>query len=703
MGYESFDDFDSTEQLGNTTEQKPFQFREDKSPEGTLDWLNANFDLMEKKSQARMYAYKRWAALYKGIHWRKQDTRDYSLDLNINSKKPRMVDNFVMELVDARVAQMSRFGTNFSAIPWNNEISDENAAKACEKLLKGRADEIDLDKVHRDADRIKYKYGTSFIFVEWDRDLGGKKAEVKRLEEIYKGQLPPKIVKRIEGGVNIGDVNVSAIPPYLVFPEVGKKVWEKKGINQPVNHVDLIEWISIDELKAEYPNKNIEPNQRHYYDYDTYEVSMPEDMVMVRHFYHPPTKFFKGEYIKCCDSAILERTAYPYNHGKLPIIVDKDIEIEDELWGRPSVGQIEQMQRAYNNVESSNVRDLGLGSAPKWMAPKGAVDFRDLNNEFSVVEYKGLQAPQLVKNNPISSDSLVLQDRWAKRMGKKMKVYDISRGEVPTGITANSALRFLDEQESQVLAPDERRRKRRVLNTYRMMMNNMAQYYTASDDRTQRYLGKNNKYMIENMKRADFTKIYDVQFQNTSALPDTKTGKIAAIIDLNMATQTDPVFKRADVVNMLDMGTDESFTERATFALDAAKMIFDKMLQGDEDVPAPEMHDDLLVYYTTFFMAIQSFQFKSTVPEEIKEAIYMYIKTLEGLIFLKMQKNTKLAMEVQTLEYYPSFFELPQLAPVPMAGGEGAVSGDIDPSKMQNKQMDIEAAKKEEISAGTAQ
>lgn len=694
MGYESFDDFDSTEQLGNHTEQKPFQFRLHKDPKGTLDWLNQNFDLMEKKSQSRLFAYKRWAALYKGIHWRKQDTRDYSLDLNINTKKPRMVDNFVMDLIDHRVAQMTKFGTNFSAIPWNNEVSDEMTAKACEKLLKGRADEIDLDKVHRDADKIKYKYGTSFIFTEWDQDLGAKKEAVKRLEEIYKSkQLPKKVLSRIEGGVHIGDVNATALPPYRVFPEIGKNSWFKKGMNQGVSHVDLVEWVNIDELKAEHPNKDIQPNSRQYYDYDTFEMKQPEDMVMVRHFYHPPTKFFKGEYIKYIDSDLLERTVYPYDHGKLPLTIDKDIEIEDELWGRPTIGQIEQMQRAYNNIESSNVRDLGLGSAPKWMAPKGAVDFRDLNNEFSVVEYKGLQAPQLVKNNPISSDSIAIQDRYAKRMGRKMKVYDVSQGEVPAGITANSALRFLDEQESQLLAPDERRRKRRVLDTYRAMIQVMAQYYTESDDRTQRYLGKNNKYMIESMKNADFSKIYDVQFQNTSALPDTKTGKIAAIIDLNAMTQTDPIFRREDVVNMLDLGTEESFTERATFSLDSAKMIFDGLLQGKQVAP-PEMHHDLIVYYTTMFNAIQSYQFISTTDEETKARIYQYIKTIEGLIFLKMQKNQKLAMEVSMLSYYPSFFELPAPVPnvMPIAGdveGKG-----VDTSEMDNARKNIETAQK---------
>jgi hypothetical protein len=194
--------------------------------------------------------------------------------------------------------------------------------------------------------------------------------------------------------------------------------------------------------------------------------------------------------------------------------------------------------------------------------------------------------------------------------------------------------------------------------------------------------------MIESMENADFSKIYDIQFQNTSALPDTKTGKIAAIIDLNMATQTDPIFRREDVVNMLDMGTEESFTERATFSLDSAKMIFDGLLQGKQ-VPAPEMHDDLIVYYTNMFNSIQAYQFKSTASEEIKSTIYRYIHTLEGLIYLKMAKNPKLAMEVQGLSYYPAFFELP--APIP-APAETMGTPQADLGEMKNAVKEIETA-----------
>lgn len=705
MAYvENFDDFDHTQQIQDFMEVKPFALREETDKEGTLIWLNRNFDQMEQKSQSRMISYQRWNYMYKGIHWRNVDFRDSRYggrDAQYAERKPRMVDNFIKEFIDAKVSQMARGGSNFSAIPWNNEIQDENAAKACKKLLQGRADEIDFDKIQRDADKIKYKFGTVFIMIKWCKDEGPMLPAFKRLKDIYGGKIPKDILKKLgKMDVKAGDVKVYLQTPDRIFPEMNKETWDQ------VRHVDEVEWQNIHELKADYPKlkEEIMENQRNYFDYSTNEISKPADQVMVRHFFHPPSKHLpQGAYLKYTDSVILEWTDYPFDHEKFPFIIDGDTEIEKELFSRPSIDQIEQMQRQYNNISSAQARDLGVGSAPKWMVPKGAADFRTINNEFTIVEFKGPVAPRLVPGNPISSDGIVIQDRMEKRMSKHMKVYDISRGDVPTGVTANSALRFLDEQETQILADDERKRRKRVLNSYRIMVSLMSQHYQADDGRTLRTLGKNNEYMIEDMKKADFTKIYDVQFQNTSALPDTKTGKIAAIIDLNVATQKDPIFRREDIINMLDMGTDETFTEESTFALDCAKQMLVSLLDGEE-VPEPEMHDDLLVFYTTFFRQIQSYRFKKAVPPELQKRVFEYIKTLEGLIWIKMQKNPKLAMEVQLLSYYPSFFEMPP--PPPMISPEEEAEGGgtpppipnapIEPEAMENIQRDIETARKKE-------
>jgi hypothetical protein len=376
--------------------------------------------------------------------------------------------------------------------------------------------------------------------------------------------------------------------------------------------------------------------------------------------------------------------------------VDRDIKIEKELFGRPKISNIEQKQRQTNNILSSTARDLGVGSAPKWIWPKGSVTFKSANNGFTVMEYKGQKEPKLLQNNPVSEQALAMIDRNEARMAKLMKVYDISRGNVPQGIEANAALRFLDEQEDQANEDDKKSKKRRVLQIARQCVSLMSQYYDESDNRTSRILGKDNTYMIENLKQADFMKVYDVQFQNTSALPDTKTGKIATIIDMNTATQTDPVFKTPQIIKMLDLAQDEAFVDRSTASTNAANAIFDMVVNG-EPIEEPQMHDDLLIYYHVFYQRIQDFGFKKRTKPEIKEAIFLYIKTVEGLLWRKSQFNQKVMAELQQLDYFPAFFKPNVADPTTVQPDYVGKNKEMETSKMDNYEEQINREKEKNL------
>src|SRR5690606_7730278 len=117
---------------------------------------------------------------------------------------------------------------------------------------------------------------------------------------------------------------------------------------EEVNHFDYVpeDWVHIEELKATYPNvaDEIKANKRYKYEIDTNLLSQPDELIQVRHFYHKKTKWLpEGAHIVYCDDVILEYKNLEYNHGKLPLIVDRDIEIEHELFGRPKLTNIEQM------------------------------------------------------------------------------------------------------------------------------------------------------------------------------------------------------------------------------------------------------------------------------------------------------------------------------------------------------------------------
>jgi hypothetical protein len=702
---ESFDDFNSTERMVQSYDMKPFQFRDNQGDEKeTLEWLTQNFDSMEQAAHSRFIVYRRYHALYKGIHWRYFDSRDSTRDFNYSQRKPRHSVNFVWEMLDTKVSQQARLKSNFVAIPAHNEQSDINNAKACELLIKARAEQLDMDVLQSEIDRVKHLFGHVFCFIEWDKDLGPDHPKFKAMQDagmkvpvLDKKTGKPKKGKYIES-MKVGDVDIKVLGPDRVFPEMGKRCWDD------IDHIERIDWVHIDELKAQYPKLEgeIKENQRNFFDYEMTDLVRPENFVLVRWFYHRPTKYLpKGEFIKYTDDVILERGEFPFAHGQLPIVMDTDIDVYGELWGRSFIMNIEQMQRMYNNVQSGIARDYGIGSAPKWMMPKGSAEVSSLNNEFTIVEYQGPIEPKLVQSKPTSNQAFTVQDRLEKKISQQSSVYDISRGEVPAGVTANSALRFLDEQESQRTQALEIKRKKRIIRTYKMMMKVMQQYYKASDDRTIRTLGPNNEFMIKSMKDADFSQVYDIKLQNSSSLPDTKTGKISTIVDLNMSTQTDPIFSKNEIIQMLDLGMDDAFVDGATVAVESAKVICEMMLKG-EPVPEPMNTDNMLVYYSLLDKTTQSMTFKLKADDLVKAEFVKYINTLEFLMFEKAKINQKFWAKLSEFENFPMIFK-PEIPLAQLAANfqiqpqEQAPDGGADLSGMEAPAGAREDMMKEQI------
>ncbi len=658
---ETFDEFDAIDETSVAGQLKPFQFREDKTEKGTLEWLNDFFNASLKAAQPRFEVYRRYLDYFKNIQWKSSAPRDYNRDtMDSGKRNPRMSINYFHETVEAKISQRGRNRIAIAVLPNNNEQSDINNAQLYKMLLDHRAKELDIDGLNQDFDRIMFLFGHAFMHVYWDQNSGPIHPGFKKVQDNVSGpeekaRIEKLLAKKGLSELHIGDVEMCPLGPDKVFPELGKKSLKK------CDYVDIIEWKPLEEVKADYPKLAAEIESgasiRGLDSLDFKDNKLWENFVLVHTFYHVPTKYFpKGCKIVWVAGAILIDEEFPYEHKMLPLVEDKDIRVYDEFWGRSYLGNIEQLQRMNNNIQSAIARNEGIGSAPKWVVPKGSTKISGLNNEFTVVEYTGAQPPRLEANNGTHPRTLEIMDRNEKKIYNIATIYDISRGVVPTGVTANSALRFLDEQETQRDSIGVMNRKTRVLKLYWFMKSLMRQYYRADDERTIKIIGADNEYMIRSMKDVNTEADYDVKLQNVSALPDTKTGKISTIIDLNTASQTDPIFSREEIIQMLDLGMDDTFKNAATVAVNAAKTAVDMLLRG-EKIPEPKVSDNFIVHYGIFVRTVQSFTFRDTVSGEIQKAFEQYILTLEYLMYERAKKNFKFLQELLTLDMYPIYFE----------------------------------------------
>ena len=101
-----------------------------KSYDEKLQWLQSDIRAKFNAASSRIEMYRKYEALYKGIHYKSMDyRRNENDDSYSGTKQPRMAVNFAAEMVDAKVSQRSRNKPAISVMPNNDEIDDINNAK----------------------------------------------------------------------------------------------------------------------------------------------------------------------------------------------------------------------------------------------------------------------------------------------------------------------------------------------------------------------------------------------------------------------------------------------------------------------------------------------------------------------------------------------------------------------------------------------
>jgi hypothetical protein len=462
---DAFDDQPS----GNMNEhQFPFINHQDETE--LLDWLVKDIESKFRSRSSRNETIRRLDAMFKGLPYdvNNRGNNINDLDEQIGLRRPKSIYNFINEMVEAKVSQRSRFKPAIAVIPNNINTDDENRAETVKTLLTSKAQEINLDKLISDGDKINFLSGESYSYVRWNKNIGG-------IDPLYKQALDQGVELKYEDGTPMpvvykGDIDIEILGPDRCYHQLGPRRWED------VNDLNICGWVHVDELKADYPEKagDIQASEGYYSQYfDSYNRNDYEYNALVVEYYCRPTRFMpNGAYVKFTPGCLLEvkLDGYPYKHNQLPVVFDTDIDSQGEITGRPFTANIEKLQRLHDMTSASMARGFAIANSPKWLYAKGSIDANKLTNQYSSLEFKGPVAPQLASFNGVPSASLDILAWSEKGIEKASSVYGISRGEPPKGIKAAVALQFLDEQEMQRESRGMAKRQRRIINIYEMSL-----------------------------------------------------------------------------------------------------------------------------------------------------------------------------------------------------------------------------------------
>lgn len=631
-----------------------------------VKWLQGELAYLTDANRLRFEEIKRNYALYKGVQYNIQDTREGAREKDEDRAKgvKRTVANHLFDLTAHRVSRLVKYKPAVSILPTNDEWEDKIAASWTDKLLKNIWYKERFEgTVILNFLRLMMVAGEAYLWIDWDPNKGDELEEYKQAKKRL-GKIPliggnGEQVKDsagrqvfVEKPVKTGDVKYEIISPLDIFLERREKLEDvdycfRRKI-MPTSLARVLYQDSADKIKT---------NQKTMvYDFETNELKPSFDSVEVWEFYHKPhPAMAEGRKIVMIGDAIVFNDVYPFDHNELPFERMTDIEMMGELNGVSFFRIVKPLTSAYNVLTNMILKNQTLVAHPKWMVPAGSVKLESLGNDITVVQFKGPVAPQLVQANPTPGEIFKHREDLKAEFQAFASYFPTSQGTPPSGVTANVALQFLDEKENERFNEQIIKLNEFIVKTAYKTLSVCGTYYDANDKRMVRVLGKDSEWQTDFFDASHLSTPYEVRIQNSSALPQSKAARIQTLIDLKSMFPT--MVSDEQFLDLMDFAQTEKFIDIGTVSVRKAEAEFEMILSG-KDVKAPEMYEDLVQKWKVFSKKIEEWSFKYKVPEDKKQLAIDYMNGLEFLMIQRMSKDQGFAAQVAGLSGFPKFFEV---------------------------------------------
>lgn len=651
-------------------------------PNEILKWKNSAIQaLLEwREPVTRVQRYNRM--LYKaGFSWSRSD--DIAGEQNrANPRRrrgssknyARIVVPYLYTATEQHVSDLSSYEPELAVMSTKNEEIAKVAAHACKDVLDYYFYEQSLKVKFQRFHRRKKIDGETYYMALWNPDAGDLHPSYVKYRQMQRDMgiepdAPIPLVGDngapiegedgplyIERPVKTGDMMLRMeFAERILYPIPDTYVWDDVPFifNCPI-------WMDVDEVRARWPKKadDIKADQ-FFSSFLSMKAPALSNKVAVRYMWHPPSTFLdRGYYCVSTESTFLEGGDYPFKHGKLPCIRGTDIDIENEIHGMSMFQMLASLAGAVNESTSMILQNQELFARPKMQVPRGAKIKRlDLDDNRGMYEYSGPKGAEIISVNSTPADTFKWREIMRDEFQTHSAIFATSRGQGVDGITANVALRLIDEQERKLHKPAIDKHAQNCIDLGTLILSLLGTYRDPSDGMLIKILGRNNERQVKAFDVANLSSAWEVQLAKTSALPQSPAAKSQLILDY--AEQFPELWTPEEILEQLDMPRPERLVESATLARESAESEVEDILQG-YDVPPPTQYHDILPKYRVYAKAVQGRSFDDK-PPQIKARMINMIVTSEYLIMKKSKLNPMFQQKVLTeYPFFPMFFPMPK-------------------------------------------
>lgn len=444
--------------------------------------------------------------------------------------RSRPVINRIRSTIRTELAQLTGNKPNASVVPASSEDRDMYAAMAGEQIWENLYIQHNLRKQIRDAMWWTLICGTGYIKSYWDytKQSSDKATPVGDIcftpETPFHVMIPDFRETTLEG------------QPWLIHAQAKSPEFIKMNFPEAMpSSTDASEILEDSFLNL--AGTKTGQNQK--------TVLMLE--CWIKPGQHP--QFPDGAFYTVIGDKIVQGfQGWPFSHGLYPFAKFEHIPA-GKYYSTSLVEDLIPLQKEYNRTRGQIIEAKNRMAKPQLVAARGSVDPSKITTEpGQVIEYiPGFPAPTPLALTPLPNYVLQELDNIKQDWSDIAGQHEVSHGQVPPGVTAATAISYLQERDESKLAHTFDALEEGIEKLAKMSLSYVHDYWQT--ERIIRVTGLDGSFDALSFKGSDLGENVDIRIEAGSALPTSKAAKQALIMDLMKMGFIDPQ-KGLEVMDM---------------------------------------------------------------------------------------------------------------------------------------------------------
>lgn len=445
--------------------------------------------------------------------------------------KVRLVVNRIKPVVRTEVSRMTSQEATVDVVPASNEQADILAAQAASAVFLSLRERLELQKTLRQACWWSSVTGIGYVKTYWDKNY----EDTDINDQLVLGDHCISSVSPFN--IMVPDLLLEDIEdqPYVLNVFTKSLEWVKLNFPEVTNKPDFKATVvsSNEIMETQYLNTKSNAAQD----------AKPDSCLVIEAWIKPgATKLLpKGGKITIIDEEVVDFSTegIPYDHGEYPFAVVHGVQ-SGAFYPTSVIEDLIPIQRELNRTRSQLLEARNISAKPGWFYTEGSIDpnkWTSANGQMIGVKPGATpptpmplpQMPQYIMEL-IQNDLSDIEDISGQ--------HQVSKGNAPAGVTAGTAIQFLQEADNSYLATTHASLEDCVKKIARQSISLAVQYWDSQ--RLVKVVGKDQGISARYLQGSDLASGTDVRVEGGSSLPQSKAGRIALFMDLMNHGQLPP-------------------------------------------------------------------------------------------------------------------------------------------------------------------